>query len=163
MPVLPKSLIIHPRSHDLRWSAICSTDCLKRQWDQIITDEQQAYHKSQSHLKSAVVIAFATNNTLPKDIALEVVSFMNTNINHTTIIRISRLLVERRKWEISTNGQAVSRRRCPREKPRLLFSQPDFHKQIRERAHQVLFRQLNTNGDMETQLSTFVNYLVNKS
>ena len=167
---LPDALIIRPRNWRCAESAKYSTKFLFRWWKRIITYE----NKQNSLLSAAIVIAFAASNTLPKDITREFVRFLPISI--PTIAKITDLVQRHQRKDILINGRGGEGLEMPlfltplsehklwllkNQQPRLRFSQPDFRKQIRERAHLTLFRQLAFSGDIQTQLSAFVSYLIN--
>ena len=151
------------RHHHCHW---------RRRWGKIIADENE--HKDR--LKAATIVAFAASSTLPEAIARELVSFIPTSIS--TIAKITDFVHRHQLMQttILQTGRGGEGLHLPlsltplykhkqwlreNQQPRLRFSQPDFRKQIRECAHQVICRQSGFGSDVETQLSAFVSYLFN--
>jgi len=159
----PETLILHNNNTD-RIS--------HRIWDKIITEEKEHKNSFQSST-TTIFDSCGTLPTLPADVVQEIMTFMPISI--TTLSKISKLVDRYHRMYILINGRGGEGLHLPRslhpnlalwlrenQQPKLRFSQPDFNKQIKECAHQVLFRQLNFCGDIETQLAIFVNYLINK-
>ena len=161
----PQILILHDRYQ--RPDMIFS-----RRWSKIIDSENERI----SLLETTATNAFDSNSTLPTlptDIVREMMSFIPISIS--TLAIITDLVQRYHRRYILINGRGGEGLHLPlsihpnhavwlreNQQPKLRFSQPDFRKQITERAHQVLFRQLELQGDTDTQLSDFVGYLINK-
>lgn len=142
----------------------------QRLWSKIISTE----NARMTNFAKGSLSAFDSIRALPPlptDIMQEITSFIP--ISSQTITKISRLVQWRRKWYTLINGRGGEGLHLPlslhpnhtlwlrkNQQPKLRFSQPDFNKQIKERACHILFRQSRLCGDIETQLTLFVDYLI---
>jgi len=145
----------------------------RNKWERILAEENRLQQQLNNNLRKSSIIAFGSSSTFPKDIAKHISSFVKFPISETTLSKVSDIAVHRQKWEILVNGRGGEGLHLPlcihpnpkkwlreNQQPRLCFSQPEFRKQIRKNAHRILFHQLKTHGDIQTQLSTFITILL---
>ena len=140
----------------------------KRIWSMIIkTEEQRSAAEIQSH-NAACIVAFAAANTLPAVVASIVATYISKPMHKRVIQQISRLSYEIKKGGRPKSVLRIAERNISgaihsnyevwlrkNQQPRLRFSQPDFRKEIRVKAHLFLYRRLNLRGSVEEKLSNF--------
>ena len=147
----------------------------KRLWAIIVGKEEQRHTAEiQSH-NAACIVAFSASNTLPAAIASIVAEYIPKPIHKKTIQQISRLSYKMKKWSRLKNGRGGEGLHMPlalhsnykvwlrkNQQPRLRLSQPEFRKEIRNKAHLSLWRRLHLRGSIEEKLSNFFLFLLYK-
>jgi len=114
------------------------------------------------------IVGFGAESTLPKGVARVVASYIKTPIGCVSIFAVSRFVTFlKRQEELRTGRGGEGMRTTEKYKiktqlPRLLFSQWEFLKEIRKRAHLSLYRRLCLQGGVEEQLSEFFMILMDK-
>ena len=144
---------------------------IKRRWASIVRNEEIKNIEQTRRLRASCIVGFSADSTLPQDMASVVASYIKKPINDLAIYQISALDKHLKRMKILKNGRGGEGLHMPlsltplykhklwlleNQQPRLRFSQPDFRKEIRMRAHLSLYRRLHLQGNVEEQLSEFL-------
>jgi hypothetical protein len=135
-------------------------------WQDIIRQEQ----KRAQLLKVDYIVGFTSSSKLPNVIASKIASF-KYSLSDTTIIKLIDFAIYYKDLCILLNGRGGEGLTMPlsltplhkhklwllkNQQPRKQRSQPDFLKEIRNRAYIILYRQCKLCGNVETQISMFL-------
>ena len=140
----------------------------RKLWSNIITHGEKHHSAKKVNMNAACIVAFTSNRSLPEDIAGVIANCIHTPIQDATIAHLSKFcndIPAKKLLRYGRGGEGLSfnlKYRNPKkwlrkyQHPRLPFSQPEFCKEIREKAHIALFRRLQLCGNVATQLQSFL-------
>ena len=137
-------------------------------WSRIVAHGEKNHSAKKENMNAACIVAFTSSRSLPTDVACVIADCIQTPIKDTTIAHVSRFckkIPSTKLCRYGRGGEGVSfnlKYRNPKkwlrenQHPRLPFSQPEFCKEIREKAHIALFRRLQLSGNVASQLQSFL-------
>ena len=137
-------------------------------WLRVVNREKEANAKLAKQCEAACIVGFAANSALPADSARVVASFISRPFSDRALKCISRLVSSAKQRDLTLNGRGGEGLcshhlyQIKHQRPRLLFSQYDFKREIREQAHRSLYRRLTLQGTLDERLSSFFLILLNE-
>jgi hypothetical protein len=137
-------------------------------WSYIITHGEKHHSAKKVNMNAACIVAFTSSRSLPTDVVGVIADCIKTPVKDATIARVSKFcnkIPSTKLGRYGRGGEGLAfnlKYRNPKlwlhkyQHPRLPFSQPEFCKEIREKAHIALFRRLQLSGTVASQLQSFL-------
>jgi len=142
--------------------------CRANLWLRIIKREKENNVEQTRICEAACIVGFAANSVLPADSARMIASFIKKPVTTRTLECIAIIVNGAKREELILNGRGgeglscTEKYRINHQRPKLLFSQLSFHREIMKRAALSLYRRLTLRGTLDEQLSAFFLILLNK-
>ncbi len=137
-------------------------------WGYIIAHGEKNHSAKKVNMNAACIVAFTSSRSLPTDVVGVIADCIKIPVKDTTIAHVSKFCHEIPSTKLCRYGRGGEglafnlKYRNPKlwlhkhQHPRLPFSQPEFCKEIREKAHIALFRRLQLSGTVASQLQSFL-------